>query len=228
MVTCKYRLSNLNLLYKISFVAVVHAVKIFYSPCRRNIAVAITDKMETYRSGHNGAHSKCVCPPGHEGSNPSVSAIFAIKHCSKKGKEQSFPFFDVFIYCYPHAKMKPQPRPGVSLLGQKKAVGIISRTAVQSGMPPWDEVGGHFPIEHVGLILCFLCMPCRCPSSMRFWLFAFFACFVSFPRACGAPQASFPHAARQPYRHADLHFGPIRTPPLSVPSMQDKVFLPFA
>lgn len=30
--------------------------------------------METYRSGHNGAHSKCVCPPGHEGSNPSVSA----------------------------------------------------------------------------------------------------------------------------------------------------------
>ena len=31
---------------------------------------------ETYRSGHNGAHSKCVCPPGHEGSNPSVSAGF--------------------------------------------------------------------------------------------------------------------------------------------------------
>ena len=28
--------------------------------------------MQTYRSGHNGAHSKCVCPPGHEGSNPSV------------------------------------------------------------------------------------------------------------------------------------------------------------
>ena len=31
--------------------------------------------MESYRSGHNGAHSKCVCPPGHEGSNPSVSAV---------------------------------------------------------------------------------------------------------------------------------------------------------
>ena len=31
-------------------------------------------RMETYRSGHNGAHSKCVSPPGHEGSNPSVSA----------------------------------------------------------------------------------------------------------------------------------------------------------
>ena len=30
--------------------------------------------MESYRSGHNGAHSKCVCPPGHEGSNPSDSA----------------------------------------------------------------------------------------------------------------------------------------------------------
>ena len=30
--------------------------------------------METYRSGHNEAHSKCVSPPGLEGSNPSVSA----------------------------------------------------------------------------------------------------------------------------------------------------------
>ena len=33
----------------------------------------LNKKLETYRSGHNGAHSKCVCPPGHEGSNPSVS-----------------------------------------------------------------------------------------------------------------------------------------------------------
>lgn len=31
-------------------------------------------RMEMYRSGHNGAHSKCVSPPGHEGSNPSISA----------------------------------------------------------------------------------------------------------------------------------------------------------
>ena len=30
--------------------------------------------METYRSGHNGAHSKCVCPHGHVGSNPTFSA----------------------------------------------------------------------------------------------------------------------------------------------------------
>ena len=37
---------------------------------------ALPFKKETYRSGHNGAHSKCVCPPGHEGSNPSVSAGF--------------------------------------------------------------------------------------------------------------------------------------------------------
>ena len=29
--------------------------------------------MESYRSGHNGAHSKCVCLNGHEGSNPSLS-----------------------------------------------------------------------------------------------------------------------------------------------------------
>ena len=31
-------------------------------------------RTEMYRSGHNGAHSKCVSPPGHEGSNPSISA----------------------------------------------------------------------------------------------------------------------------------------------------------
>ena len=31
------------------------------------------NRMETYRSGHNGAHSKCVSLSGHEGSNPSVS-----------------------------------------------------------------------------------------------------------------------------------------------------------
>ena len=30
--------------------------------------------METYRSGHNGAHSKCVSPNGLVGSNPTVSA----------------------------------------------------------------------------------------------------------------------------------------------------------
>ena len=30
--------------------------------------------MQTYRSGHNGAHSKCVSPSGLEGSNPSVCA----------------------------------------------------------------------------------------------------------------------------------------------------------
>ena len=30
--------------------------------------------MEMYRSGHNGAHSKCVSPPGLMGSNPIISA----------------------------------------------------------------------------------------------------------------------------------------------------------
>ena len=34
--------------------------------------------MESYRSGHNGAHSKCVSPYGHEGSNPSDSALYFI------------------------------------------------------------------------------------------------------------------------------------------------------
>ena len=35
-------------------------------------------RMEMYRSGHNGAHSKCVSPPGHEGSNPSISAFIYV------------------------------------------------------------------------------------------------------------------------------------------------------
>ena len=29
---------------------------------------------ETYRSGHNELDSKSSCPPGHVGSNPTVSA----------------------------------------------------------------------------------------------------------------------------------------------------------
>jgi hypothetical protein len=29
---------------------------------------------EAYRSGHNEPHSKCGCPPGHVGSNPTASA----------------------------------------------------------------------------------------------------------------------------------------------------------
>ena len=36
--------------------------------------------MELYRSGHNGAHSKCVSPSGHEGSNPSVSVLTESGH----------------------------------------------------------------------------------------------------------------------------------------------------
>ena len=31
--------------------------------------------METYRRGRNETDSKSVCPKGHEGSNPSVSAF---------------------------------------------------------------------------------------------------------------------------------------------------------
>ena len=30
--------------------------------------------MEAYRSGHNEPHSKCGCPQGHVGSNPTASA----------------------------------------------------------------------------------------------------------------------------------------------------------
>ena len=30
--------------------------------------------MEAYRRGHNEPHSKCGCPQGHVGSNPTASA----------------------------------------------------------------------------------------------------------------------------------------------------------
>lgn len=42
----------------------------FYSPVY-NIE---SDRLEKYRSGHNEPHSKCGCPPGHVGSNPTFSA----------------------------------------------------------------------------------------------------------------------------------------------------------
>ena len=35
----------------------------------------VTGYMQTYRSGHNGADSKCVCPNGHVSSNLTVCAI---------------------------------------------------------------------------------------------------------------------------------------------------------
>lgn len=34
-----------------------------------------TEYLETYRRGRNETDSKSVCPKGHEGSNPSVSAL---------------------------------------------------------------------------------------------------------------------------------------------------------
>ena len=46
----------------------------------RPVQTASDGYMETYRSGHNGAHSKCVCLNGHESSNLSVSAIKACNH----------------------------------------------------------------------------------------------------------------------------------------------------
>ena len=38
------------------------------------IPKGINKYMVTYRSGHNGAHSKCVCGQPHESSNLSVTA----------------------------------------------------------------------------------------------------------------------------------------------------------
>ena len=34
--------------------------------------------MESYRSGHNGAHSKCVCPPGRVRIPPTP--LFQLRH----------------------------------------------------------------------------------------------------------------------------------------------------
>ena len=41
---------------------------------RRGSAIYNKSCSETYRSGHNEPHSKCGCPQGHVGSNPTVSA----------------------------------------------------------------------------------------------------------------------------------------------------------
>ena len=49
---------------------------LFSSTCQSvRFALELISYSETYRSGHNGAHSKCVSPPGHVGSNPTVSAL---------------------------------------------------------------------------------------------------------------------------------------------------------
>ena len=40
------------------------------------------NNMERYRSGHNEAVLKTVCPKGREGSNPSLSADFHIYESS--------------------------------------------------------------------------------------------------------------------------------------------------
>ena len=41
--------------------------------------------MEAYRSGCNELHSKCSCPQGHVGSNPTASAIKALKTLCFRG-----------------------------------------------------------------------------------------------------------------------------------------------
>lgn len=41
--------------------------------------------METYRSGRNELDSKSSCPPGHVGSNPTVSAIKSLKTLGFQG-----------------------------------------------------------------------------------------------------------------------------------------------
>ena len=49
--------------------------------------------MERYRSGHNEAVLKTVCPKGREGSNPSLSADFSINkennHRKQNAEEKS-------------------------------------------------------------------------------------------------------------------------------------------
>ena len=68
-------------------------------------------KMQRYRSGHNGADSKSVCEQSHEGSNPSRCAILNTTRVSNFFIEirvvsyleslaiQGFPFFCVWLMC---------------------------------------------------------------------------------------------------------------------------------
>ena len=41
--------------------------------------------MEAYRSGHNEPHSKCGCPQGHVGSNPTASVRILGQNRCKMG-----------------------------------------------------------------------------------------------------------------------------------------------
>ena len=50
--------------------------------------------MEPYRSGHNGAHSKCVSPHGLAGSNPAGSA--------QKDIAKPMSFFLAILSCLIH------------------------------------------------------------------------------------------------------------------------------
>ena len=54
--------------------------------CKNHITKNV---MERYRSGHNEAVLKTVCPQGREGSNPSLSAyivkdVYVVQHCLEK------------------------------------------------------------------------------------------------------------------------------------------------
>ena len=61
-------------------------------PCKRSltaragfdILIRGSLRVERYRSGHNGADSKSVCGKPHEGSNPSLSAIYKAFLASRK------------------------------------------------------------------------------------------------------------------------------------------------
>ena len=50
-----------------------NSVKIYWRFKSWLLKLAVNN-LEKYRSGHNGADSKSVCPHGHVGSNPTVSA----------------------------------------------------------------------------------------------------------------------------------------------------------
>ena len=49
--------------------------------------------VESYRSGHNELHSKCSCPQGHVGSNPTLSAIHFFKKPHRLGFSEMMRLF---------------------------------------------------------------------------------------------------------------------------------------
>ena len=68
------KISNLLLTGKIFDDRIQHALTKQHKQCQLSLRETTDFDMERYRSGHNEAVLKTVCPQGRVGSNPTLSA----------------------------------------------------------------------------------------------------------------------------------------------------------